>query len=289
MRKILWVILGLSSGFFSALESMVSKRVLKETNEYVVAFAHLAFSLPFFLPILFWFDFTPLNFTFWWATIANAVLTLIALIFLMTALKTGELSLTIPLLSFTPVFLIFTSKVMLGEMPTLLGIIGILAIVIGTYVLNLKQEGSIAGPIKALLKNRAAQLVLLVAFIYAITSNLDKIAILNSNPITYLIVVTAIRIPMLFPLIYFKTEEKFGEIKSKWRALWLVGLFTGLAVLTQMIAYTLTLVPYVISLKRTSIFFSVILGFIVFKERNVKPKLLGAALMVLGVFLIAIS
>jgi len=285
----MWLILGLSSGFFFALQSMVSKKVLKETNEYVTTFAYLAFSLPFFLLSLFWLEWASLNFTFWWATLANAVLTLAALIMLMTALKIGELSLTIPFLSFTPVFLIFTSKLILGEMPSLLGIAGILAIVGGAYVLNLKQEKGVAGPFRALLKNRAALLVLLVAFIYAISSNLDKIAVQNSNPITYLIIVMAVRLPILLPFIYFKTEGKFGEIKSKWKVLLPIGLLTALTLFPQMIAYTLTIVPYVISLKRTSALFSVILGFIAFKERNVKPKLLGAALMVAGVFLISMS
>lgn len=285
----MWFILGLASGFFYALQTMVSKRVLKGTDQYVATFAYLAFSLPFFLLALFWLDWGSLNFTFWWATVANAILTLAALILIMKALKTGELSLTVPLLSFTPVFLILTSKLILNETPTSLGIAGILAIVAGAYVLNLKQEKGITGPFKSLLKNRAALLIILVALIYAISSNFDKIAVQNSNPITYLIIVTALRIPMLIPFIYFKTEGKFGEIISRWKVLMLIGLFAGFTLLAQMIAYTQTIVPYVVSLKRTSAFFSVILGFIAFKERNIKPKLLGSALMIAGVFLISMS
>lgn len=285
----MWFILGLLSGFFFALQSAVSKKALEGVNHYLVAFAYAAFSLPYFLIALFWFDLAQLNFTFWWAALSTSVLNVIALVLLMKALSIGELSLTMPFLSFTPVFLIFTSNLMLGELPNLIGIGGILLIVSGAYFLEMGKGRGASGPFKAFIKNKGGQLVLLVAFIYAISSNLDKIAVQNSNPLSRNIIVLALMALMLFLLIRFRSNQKIGEIKSKYKLLLIAGFFAALTLLCQMTALTLSMVPYVISLKRTSALFSVILGFIAFKERNVKPKLLGAALMVLGVLLISIS
>jgi len=285
----MWFILGISSGLFHALMSMVSKKVLKNTNQYLVAFAYAAFSLPFAFIALLWLDLAPLNFTFWWAVIATSILNVIALVLFMKALKIGELSLTVPFLAFTPIFLIFTSELMLGELPSLIGVIGIISIVGGAYFLEMQKGTGILGPFKALLKNRGAQLVLLVAFIYSITSNLDKIVIQNSSPITRIIVVQLLMALVLLFLISFRSNQKIVEIKSKCKPLLLIGLLTALILLCQMTALTMSIVPYIISLKRTSAFFSVILGFIAFKERNIKSKLLGASLMGLGVFLISTS
>ena len=285
----MWFILGILSGVFFALQNAISKRALEGVNQYLAAFAFAAFSLPYFLIALLWTDLSPLNSTFWWAAIGTSALNVIALLILMKALSIGELSLTMPFLSFTPVFLILTSKLMLGELPNIFGFWGILLIVAGTYALGLKKNEGFFGPFRAFVKNKGGQLVLLVAFIYAISSNLDKVTVQNSDPLTRNIIVLALMTTILFLLIQFRSSQKLNKIKSKYKLLILVGLFAALTLWTQMAALTLNIVPYIISLKRTSALFSVILGFIFFKERNIKPKLLGSTLMVLGVLLISLS
>jgi drug/metabolite transporter (DMT)-like permease len=57
----------------------------------------------------------------------------------------------------------------------------------------------------------------------------------------------------------------------------------------QMVAIGLTNVAYVISIKRTSIAWSVLAGYFVFKEKNIKVRLLGAAVMIAGVVLIILG
>jgi uncharacterized membrane protein len=285
----LWLSLGILSGLFHSLMGACSKKALKKSNQYTTAFAYAGFSLPFLLITLFWLDLAPVNFTFWWATLISSFLSVFCIVLFMRALSITDLSLALPFLSLTPVFLIFTSKLMLGEFPTTLGILGILLIVSGAYVLELNQEKGVLGPFRALRKNKGIHLILIVAFIYAFSSNFNKIAILNSNPITYLVIVQTISALIFLLLIYFKSKQNLAEIKSNFFSLLPIGLFVALSLLAQMTALTLSIVPYIISLKRSSALFAVILGFLIFKEKNIKPKLLGAAIMVFGVFLIAIS
>ncbi|MGZ7066894.1 MAG: hypothetical protein ACXVHT_01170 [Methanobacterium sp.] len=47
--------------------------------------------------------------------------------------------------------------------------------------------------------------------------------------------------------------------------------------------------PYVIAIKRTSTIMSVLFGSLIFKEKGIKGRLLGAGIMVLGVILITLS
>ena len=52
---------------------------------------------------------------------------------------------------------------------------------------------------------------------------------------------------------------------------------------------TLTLVAYVIAIKRTSVCFGVLWGHLIFHEKGMKERLTGAVVMVLGVVLIVLS
>jgi len=54
-------------------------------------------------------------------------------------------------------------------------------------------------------------------------------------------------------------------------------------------AISLTLVAYVIAIKRTSVIISVIFGHSIFKEKGIKERLLGAIIMVIGVLFITLS
>jgi uncharacterized membrane protein len=55
-----------------------------------------------------------------------------------------------------------------------------------------------------------------------------------------------------------------------------------------MTAIEMTLASYVISIKRTSILIGSIYGFLFFSEKDIKARLTGALVMVLGVFLITV-
>lgn len=185
----MWLILGLLSGLFYGLSAAVAKRTLKEVSPILVSFGWTVFSLPYLFIMLFWLDFSSIvSFTFWWATIASSALGAVSFPMLTRALKMGDLSLTVPFLSFTPLFLIFVSLLMVGEFPSNMGIIGILAVVAGAYAIQLEEEKGFLGPIKALSKNKGAQMMIAVAAIYAVIAALNKIAVVNSNPVTYLII-----------------------------------------------------------------------------------------------------
>jgi len=67
-----------------------------------------------------------------------------------------------------------------------------------------------------------------------------------------------------------------------------VGFFTAATLIFQMLAIQLTLVAYVISIKRTSALMVVVFGAIFFREKGLKHRLAGVLLMLAGVVLITI-
>jgi uncharacterized membrane protein len=56
-----------------------------------------------------------------------------------------------------------------------------------------------------------------------------------------------------------------------------------------MLAVQLTLVAYVVAIKRTSTALSVIWGALFLKEKNIREKLLGVGIMLAGVTLIVLN
>ncbi|HEX3012931.1 MAG TPA: DMT family transporter, partial [Methanobacterium sp.] len=208
-----------------------------------------------------------------------------------------DLSLTIPLLSFTPLFLLIMSPLILGQYPTLLGIIGVILIVIGSYVLNIKRRiltterrnSDYLDPFKAMVEKKGPKLMLIAAFLLSITSSIDKIGVLNSSPLFWAVSVHLFTSVTLAPVLIqeFRNHKKFTE--SDVRLLFAVGFFSALAIVTQFIAITMLLVPYVIAIKRTSAIISVLFGYLIFKEKGVKGRLVGSVIMVIGVVLITLS
>src|SRR3990167_6087725 len=186
----LWFIFSFLTAFFESLKDVFSKKSLKNIDEYVVSWSLRFFALPFLVPLLFFIEIPSLGNKFWLALLIGGSLNVITTILYMKAIKHSDLSITVPMVTFTPLFLLLTSPLIVGEFPSFFGLIGVLLIVAGSYTLNIKQrhEGYLA-PFKALLKEKGPKLMLLVAFIWSITSIIDKIGVQNSSPIFWVIAI----------------------------------------------------------------------------------------------------
>lgn len=285
----LWFIFAFLTALFEATKDVLSKKSLKDVDEYVVAWSLPCFALPFLLPILLFTEIPPLGERFWLALVTGGTLYAFTLVLYMKAIKTSDLSITVPMLTFTPLFLLITSPLMVGEFPGIFGLIGIFLIVTGSYLLNInkKSQGYFA-PFKALLKEKGPRLMLVVAFIWSITANIDKIGLQNSSPLFWVIAVDIYVALLMLPLCTFRRNRKTAQIRANWRALLKIGLFGGLTAVCQMTAISLTLVAYVISIKRTSAIGGVLFGYLIFKEKGIRARLVGAIVMVFGVLFITL-
>ena len=293
-----WILLSFLAAFFYSLSDLLSKFSLKDADEWVVAWGIRAFSLPLLVPLLFFIDIPELGWDFWWPLLISGTLNIAVTILYLRAIRLSPLSLTVPMASFTPLFLLVTSPLILGEVPDLTGASGILLIVAGTYILNLRkgQVGAFA-PFRAIFHEPGPPLLLLVAFIWSITSNVDKLGILASSPLFYTVCVTIYMGVGLTPvlLVHHWRLARKGEkqavkqqLKARWKAFAGIALLMALVLFCQTAAIEQALVPYVISIKRTSILGSIIWGWLFFGEKNLKRRLIGAAVMLAGVVLITI-
>lgn len=285
-----WFICSILTAFFESIKDIFSKENLKNIDEYIVSWSLTLFALPFLVPFLFFIRIPHLGNQFWTALFFGGSLNVIATILYMKAIKYSDLSLTVPIIAFTPLFLLITSPLIVGEFPKFLGLIGIVLIVAGSYILNIKEKhkGYLA-PFGALLKERGAKLMLVVAFIWSITSNFDKVGVENSSPIFWIIAIDTFITLVMAPIVFYKSQRNRNQISVSLITLIPIGLFGALTAIFQMKALTLTYVAYVISIKRTSAIMSVFFGHLIFNEKGIEERLIGALTMILGVLFITLS
>ncbi|MBI2613332.1 MAG: EamA family transporter [Candidatus Levybacteria bacterium] len=285
-----WLTFALLNSFFDSVSSALGKRGAQKINILSVTWAQRFFGLLIIIPLaVFLKSFHPVGSPFWPALLATSILNTITSILFIKAIKDSPLSLTLPITTFTPVFLLITSPIMLGEFPKPLGVIGILSVVIGSYILNLsKRTNGAFEPIMALFKNQGSRLMLIVAVIWSITSNIDKIVVTNSNPLLASLA-SNIAILIFLTLVLWVRKVSILHILKQSKILAPIGIANGLSYAFQMTAISMTLVANVISVKRTHALFGTIWGKIFFKEENIKERFAGAFIMVIGVILIALS
>lgn len=284
-----WILFAFLTAFFRSLTDVAGKIGLKNMDEYVVAWALNFFGLPILIPMLFFIEIPVIKDGFWLAICISASLNVATAILYLKAIKLADLSLVIPLSTFTPLFLLITSPLIIGEFPTFFGFIGILLIVVGSYILNIKERSNgFWAPFKALLNNRGAQLMFLVAFIWSISSNFDKIGLQNSSPLFYGIVFNVLITIGITPFMLIKSRKSLKQIPKNIKSLAPVGIFHGLMIVFHMVAISMTLVAYLISIKRTSALMSVLFGAVIFKEKGLRERILGAIVMILGVLCITL-
>lgn len=283
----MWFYYALITAFSQATSDAITKKTLQRADEYIVAWLRLLSSVPYLIIALFIIEIPKTDSTFWTALISALPLEVTAFILYIRALKESPLSLTIPFLAFTPVFLIFTSFLILGELPDKSGAAGVILITAGAYTLNLHmRKKGLFKPIKAIIKERGSLMMLIVSFIYSITSSIGKLAILHSSPTFFGAVYFLILTLAFTPVVMLKSRNNLSQIIKNYKFFGLLGFFHSIMIITHMIAMSLTQVTYMIAVKRTSLLFSVGYGYLLFKEEKIRERLLGSILMIIGVVLI---
>lgn len=286
--------LGLILALFTAVSQSgietFSKKNLKDFDSEIIGFSIFVFAIPFLGTMLFVEGIPIIQESFWPSMIASGSLNLVAIILFTRSLKVSPISISVPMLAFSPVFLLITSPIMVNEFPTSGGIIGILFIVFGAYLLNLdRKKMSLSGPFVSIFKEKGPLFMLGVAGIWSISANFDKIGVQSSSPFFYAFSVFVFVTIILGIALMIKSKKNIIVIKKNIKKLFPLGIFGSLVAIFQTNSYELEIVPYVIAIKRTSILFSSIIGFIFFDEKEMKQRLTAIGIMILGVFLIFLS
>ena len=282
-----WIFYSLIAAFSLATADAISKKALTRTDEYVIAWVRQGYALPF-LAIPFFFTGIPhLDSTFWLTLLFLLPLDVTAIILYLKAIRLSPLSLTIPFIALSPVFVIITAWIFLGELPDISGLTGIILITFGAYLLNVRAtRDGLLGPLKAIRREKGSALMIIVALIYSITATLGKVAVQHSHPVFFGAFYPFVLAVVFTIIVGFK--GKLPKVTSHPRMFLCIGLFTAIMILSHFMAISLIDVAYMISVKRCSLIFSVIYGWTLFNEINITERLIGSILMIGGVVAITL-
>jgi len=290
----MWYTLAIISALFSATAAIFEKKALLTARalnfSFLLSIANLVFSIPF----LFFIDFSvlaPLNLL---ALYGKSILGTVSFLMVMYALKDLQISSALPLLVLTPGVVAFMAFLVLGEKLNLLEIGGMLLLLLGTYVLQLKSQMSLTAPFNKVVKIKAYFFILGAVILFSATSIIDKALLSNFKlqPEAFLAfqhLFFAINFCLLF--LVSKTDKKHikTDLLMVWKWVFVVALFTIIYRYSQILAFKAGSVALVLSIKRTSVFFATLIGGHYFKDEGIFRKSLATLIMIAGAIIIILN
>lgn len=284
-----WFVLALICALSLAVLDALCKDLLKQENALFVSLVRWGYSVPFLLVLFFFIEIPVLDRVFWFALLVLVPLEIIAILLYMRGIQLSPLSLSVPFFAMTPVFMIVIAWVLLDEVPDRSGFAGILLVALGAYLLHLHSiRDGVLEPLRAIFRERGVRMILAVSFLYSITGTVGKVAILHSSPEFFGAFYFTVLVLVLGPIAAFREGRAVKRIFGNVPRFVLIGFFSALMVVTHCLAISRVEAAYMISVKRLSLVFSVVLGRIVFQEARFDERILGSMVMLAGVVLILV-
>lgn len=297
----IWFFLALSAGLgdsWSKASQNWSVSLSRHSKPAIIFGGNIIASVILFSISYFAAGFPELQSGFWTAVLITGVLNSITFPVFLRAYELGEFSSVYSMILLTPVFLFLTSFLFLGETPSAIGIFGVALTIIGLYIIG-KNHGSPNVGIKNFARGNV--LGILVAIIWSISVNFDKLAAFRSDqffaPAVGSAVLAAVSGTYLISQFLFGRggasgtgiDEKSAVPKiPPFSYLSFIAVGTTLALSGALHNSALLFGPasYTIAIKRTGVLWGVLWGWLFFKENNISHKLVGVLIAVAGVIAI---
>ena len=216
------------------------------------------------------------------------------------ALEKADASLVSPLLTFNPAFTLLVAWVTLGEIPGIRQTIGVAVVLFGAYLLEVKEARTgLIAPLRVLLRRPGTFLAIVASALWGTTTVLEKLSIDHMSPPSgpaVALLGTFLMVLLLTPGAYRSTRQTKvqGQLDSRKGltlhpyALTLAILIAGIAPLFGFTAIALGLVGYVTTLFKLSAVLTIIWARLFLGEGQLRERLLGAGVMVVGGLLVAV-
>ena len=283
-----WYVLALLAAFFSASAAIFEKKVLFKENalsfSFILAISNFILAGSF----LFFVDFSSLTYSGLGVLFFKSILGAVAFLCVMIGIKNLEISKALPFLVLTPGLVAFFAWVFLGEDLSFIEIGGMGLLLGGTYILQSEKI-----KIKKQIESKGLKYIIVALVLFTLTSILDKALLKNFK----LPVNAFMGFQHLFlALIFFVFVLFYGNIKdvrvSFKRSFWIIFFISCLTIgyrYAHIQAIKVAPVALVLSLKRVSVFFAVLIGGKLFREKNLLVRVIATCVMVAGAIMVVVG
>ena len=197
--------------------------------------------------------------------------------FIIKALSIGELSTLAPINSYKPIVGILGAYLYLREIPSISAFIGIILIILGTYFILKTEEKP----------NLKALLFRFLALIFSGSEAvfIKKIILLTNVPVSFFLwAFSGLVFSFLF-VVFSCHKIKIASYKYQL----LLILSVGIMQFSTNFVFSKMNVGYALALFQLSTLLSVYLGTNIFKEKELKRKIIASLIMVCGAVVIILS
>jgi len=290
-RSLPWLSLALGSALFQVLRNMAMKRIGHALDETISVWGRFTFILPFAALPLFFTGIPRLGAGVWLYAALFGVCQLIATQFLAIALKAGEISLVTAIWKLSLVFLVVWGFFTLHEVPSLLGLVGMLVSVAGVYLINVERARvSLWAPLVSLAADKGQRYTVLSALLYAPNVVLIKKVALLSSPAFAVFVGYFFCAGFITPLALLRSRRHFAQLGKHWWNFVALGLCAAVSTQLGTTAYTLTLSSYVEAVKQLEVVLALVVGYFVFREgARIRMIWFGCSVMLAGLVLLMLG
>lgn len=210
----------------------------------------------------------------------------------MYAFRHEELSYITPMFALTPLYATVIAYFTLGETPSTLGLIGILAIVSGVYTVTSTKDIGIKDTVKHVFNNKGARAGMLIPMAYSVSAIFNKGAINQGvTPVASVVLITAVMCIAHMYVLIKNRQEVIDTITNKplLRLILLVSVFGIGSVVFASLALTDAPTSYVLSIRRLDIIITVIIGWKFMGDSNFTRRITGSLIVFAGVVMIGFS
>jgi drug/metabolite transporter (DMT)-like permease len=226
----------------------------------------------------------------WPFLLSSALVEAIYYITLIRAYENGDFSLVYPMArGAAPAFLLIWATIFLGERPQLFGLIGIALLVVGLIIVGGKTWWTLRKTTG--FSKSALALALGVACCISIYTAIDGAAVHHVSPLPYTVLVIALTVLFITPAVVIRYGRSaiVGEWRANWIRIALVGLFTLLAYILALKAYSIAPVSYAGSVREVSVVFAAFVGWRWLGESFGAIRLVGTFFIFAGILVIAFA
>ena len=286
-----WFTLASCSALLSAAAAIVQKKILFRLNALEFSFLVSLIILVFSFLVPFSIDITSVPPAQIMIIVGKSILGGFAFLLVMMSLEHNQISTALPVLGMTPAVTALAALLILGESLQTWDWLGIGMMVAGTFFLENHPAQKILQPFREALFSKNHRYMYSALGLFALSSVCDKLLVsgYRTDPLVVLFYQHIVYCAIFGSLLFIR-KQSFQAVVRKGAPQLLfivaVAILTLAYRFTQLEATKYAPVALVLAVKRTSILYASFLGGKLFSEERLAQKLIGAAFIVAGGFLI---
>lgn len=289
-----WFALAFLSATLSAAAAITQKKILFAASALTFSFFLSLSNAALSAPLFFALDYSAISTTALAWLFAKAVMGAAAFYCVMEAIKRIELGGALPLLALTPGFVAVAAAALIGDAITVEQSIGLAALVVGTYVLETRENQKPLDPFRRLARSRDHYYLYAALLLFTATSVMDKHILSGYKlPPTAFLAFQHLFFAVIFAVWTLAARvdwrAAFGALSPATR--WLILLVSVLTIgyrFAQIEALTLAPAALVLSVKRLSVLMATAAGGRLFREERRGRKIVAVLALLAGATIVLV-